>query len=157
MKIQFTLPLIAVCAAGLCVSGCNKEEATAPAADTSKPAQAPAAEPAKPVEATQPAAQPAAQPPAAQAAAKDVADQAGTQAKAADQQAQGLIDKAKSYIADQKYQDALTTLNQLTGSKLTDEEQKLVDSLKAQIQSALAGAATKDAASALGGALGGKK
>ena len=41
--------------------------------------------------------------------------------------------------------------------KLTSEQQKLVDALKAQIQSALAKAAGSDAASALDGALGGKK
>jgi hypothetical protein len=99
------------------------------------------AEPAKPVD-------------AAQSATTAVADQATTQAKAAEQQAQGLIDRAKGYITDEKYQDALTTLNQLAGSKLTAEQQKLVDSLKAQIQSALAKTATKDAASTLGGALG---
>jgi len=39
---------------------------------------------------------------------------------------------------------------------VTADQQKLVDALKAQIQSALTKAATPDA-SALGGALGGKK
>jgi CHASE3 domain sensor protein len=53
--------------------------------------------------------------------------------------------------------DALDTIKQLAGTKQTPDQQKSVDDLKAQIQSALAKAAGSDAASALGGALGGKK
>jgi hypothetical protein len=85
-----------------------------------------------------------------------VTDQTTTQANAGEQQTQGLIDRAKAYIADKKYQEALASLNQLASTKLTADQQKVVDGLKAQIQSALTKAAIPDA-SALGGDLGGKK
>ena len=94
---------------------------------------------------------------AAKTAAKEVTDQAAAQVKAAQQQAQGLIDQSKTYVSEKKYQEALGSLSQLTNLKLTPEQQKLVDDLKAQIQSALAKATATDPAAALGGALGGKK
>ncbi len=83
--------------------------------------------------------------------------QALAQTQAAEQQAQTLLDHAKSLVSDQKYQEALNTVGQLTGFKLTADQQKTLDDLKSQIQSALSNATVKDAASALGNALGGKK
>jgi hypothetical protein len=72
-------------------------------------------------------------------------------------QVQVLIEKATGLVTDQKYQEALPIVQQLTGLQLTPEQQTLVDGLKTQIQTALAKKTTSDAASALGGALGGKK
>jgi hypothetical protein len=143
MRIPLVIAGFAVCAAVAAVSGCKKEQ---PAADnqTPKSGQGVASEAAKTAD-------------AAKAAAKEVTDQAAAQAKSAGQQADGLIEKAKGLVKDQKYQEALSALNQLANLKLTPEQQKLVDDLKAQIQSALAKSATSDAASAVGGALGGKK
>lgn len=132
-----------MCATLAVVSGCKKQEPTPPA-EAPKPTEGMASEAAKAVD-------------VARTATKEAADQAAAQVKAAEQQAQGLIDRAKAYVSEQKYQDALTSLNQLANIKLTAEQQKLVDDLKAQIQSALAKATGSNAASALGGALGGKK
>ena len=88
---------------------------------------------------------------AANAAVNDATNQAAAQAAAAQQQSQGLIDRAKSLVAENKYSEALSSLNQLTTTKLTDDQQKLVDGLKAQIQAVLAKATGSVAAYALGG------
>lgn len=79
------------------------------------------------------------------------------QAQPAEGQAQTLIDRAKSLYGEKKYQDALTSLAGLANVQLTPDQQKVVDSLKTQIQSALAKNTATDAGSALGGVLGEKK
>ena len=147
MKIHLIVPGIILCAALAAVGGCGKQESP-PAAETQKATEGASSEATKTVD-------------TATTAAKQVPDQATVQAtpqiNAGEQQAQGLIDRAKAYIAEKKYQDALGSLNQLANSKLTADQQKLVDDLKAQIQSALAKATASDPASSLGGALGGQK
>jgi len=94
---------------------------------------------------------------AAAAPVTQATTQATPQVKPADSMVQSLIERAKSLVGDQKYTDALNTLNQLANIKLTPQQQSLVDSLKSQIQAALAKAGASDAASALGGVLGEKK
>jgi hypothetical protein len=94
---------------------------------------------------------------AAEGQAADATQAAKDTAAAATSQAQGLIDKAKAYIADKKYEDALALVKQLGSLKLTPDQQKLVDDLKAEVQKAMAGQAAKDAGAAVGDVLGGKK
>jgi hypothetical protein len=97
----------------------------------------------------------------AAATAQQTVDAATLKANAAasdaTNQVQALIEKAKGYVTDEKYKDALGVLQQLSSVKLTDEQQKLVDSLKEKVQTALASTAGSNAASALGNILGGKK
>jgi hypothetical protein len=143
MKIKSIIAGIVMCAAVAAVNGCKQE----PAASDVQPPKTNAGM----------ASEAATTVDAAKSAVKEGTDQAAAQVKAAEPQAQGLIDRAKALVSEQKYPEALSSLNQLAGTKLTAEQQKLVDDLKAQIQSALAKATGSDAASALGGALGGKK
>jgi len=78
-------------------------------------------------------------------------------AAASNSQVQGMIDKAKGLVTNQKYQDALAVVQKLSSLQLTPDQQTLVDGLKTQIQTALAKNAASDAASSLGNILGGKK
>jgi hypothetical protein len=91
------------------------------------------------------------------AAATQAVTEAAAAPSATTALAQGLIDTAKGLVTDQKYQEALNVVQQLSSQKLTAEQQTLVDGLKAQIQAALTKAAGTNAASALGNILGGKK
>lgn len=85
-----------------------------------------------------------------QQAVSNVAASAQTAASEASSQAQTLIAQATSLISEKKFQDASQILQQLATLKLTPEQQKLVDDLKAKIQAGLA-------ASGLQNVLGGKK
>ncbi len=149
MKTNVFVSGIAVAIAVAALAGCKKEEpATTQQQQPPQATEGIASEAKKAVDTATTA---------AKQAAEQVAAQATAAQQQAQQQAQGIIDKAKSLVADKKYQDALTSLNQLTNLKLTPEQQKLVDDLKAQIQAALSKAAASDATSAVGGILGGKK
>lgn len=165
MKTKYIIVGTCVCTA-LAFCGCKKEEA---ATETQPPK---AAESVTPAPTAPPVAQTVTQ--AAVNAAETVTTAtapvanvtntpaapvpaAQPQVQAAEGQAQGIIDQAKSLVADKKYQEALTSLAGLKNLQLTADQQKLVDSLKTQIQAALAKSATGDAASAVGNVLGEKK
>jgi hypothetical protein len=138
--------------------------ANAPAAPSQPPAEPPVVKapevPTAPV-ATAPAAaapQPATDQLQALAAAvtNQVAAALGTTnqlASMATTQVQALLDQAKSLTANQKYQEALTTLTELYNTQLTPEQKQQADALKAQIQTAM----SQKASSALDNFLGGKK
>jgi len=139
-------------AALLLANGCGKEEP--PASEPPKMPDQPAAA-SEAVKAVSEAATDAQK--AVQSAATQAVAQATSAASAASAQAQGLIDKATALVTDQKYPEAMSVVQQLSSLKLTPEQQKLVDDLKAKIQAALAKATAPDAASAVGNVLGGKK
>jgi hypothetical protein len=117
MKAPITSLALGVAALSLLVAGCGQQETKAPAAPAANTAPA------------------AADMKAAATKAVDQAKQAGTQ-MAADlsAQAQGMIDKAKSLIGEKKYQEAITSLQQVAMSKITPEQKKTVDDLIAQAQ-----------------------
>jgi len=72
---------------------------------------------------------------------------------AASSQADGLIAKAQSLITSKNYTEATNVLKELSSLKLTPEQQKLVDDLKAQVQKYMASQATSEATKAVGGLL----
>lgn len=128
MKSKFTLTSTALMAgAAVLLTACGNNQSTpATKSETSAPAHTAgtaAGEIKKQVEEAKGA---------VESKAKEVAAQASSQA-------QGLIDQAKSLISQNKLSEAMTSLNQLGGLKLTPEQQKLVDQLKEQVQKALAG------------------
>jgi hypothetical protein len=124
--------------------------ADAAKAEAAKTAEAAKAEAARVADAAKAEAAKAAE--AARVEAARAADAAKVEATKAANTAktQGLIDKAKSLIAESKFSDASSVLQQLTGLSLTSDQQKLVDALKAQIQKALAAKATESAVGSVG-------
>jgi hypothetical protein len=85
------------------------------------------------------------------------ATNAAKPAEATKAQAQGLIDKAISLVVDKQYQEALNTINQLKGMKLTPEQQKVVDDLKERIQKLMAAQTISETTNSVGGLPGGQK
>ena len=163
MRIKLVITGVVACATLAAVSGCKKEEPVSSPVDqrtwesvTSQTQKAVVGAASEVKEATETVASGVTQAVPAAASERKPAE-AVTLTDAEVAQTQGLIDRAKGHLADKKYQEALDTIKQLAGAKQTPEQQKLVEDLKAQIQSALAKAAGSDAASALGGALGGRK
>ncbi|MEI6083489.1 MAG: hypothetical protein WCS70_04230 [Verrucomicrobiota bacterium] len=134
MNVSLKLRLLVPITAAAFLLGCGKSEEKTPAAAA---------------EATKAAAS------SAMDATKSAAADATEAVKpAANTQADGLIAKAQSLMANKSYTEAATVLKDLAALKLTPEQQKIVDGLKAQLQKYMstdaAAAANKAAGSLLG-------
>jgi hypothetical protein len=142
MRYSSILSGAALCAALIAFSGCKKEEPAPPQVPKADAGGTPQTAPSID---------------AAKSAAKGAADQAMDQTKALEQQAQGIIDRAKALISEQNYPEALDNLAKVASFKLTPEQKKSVDDLKSQIHSDLMKLAGTNAAFVPGGAPDGKQ
>ncbi len=137
--------VLGLCALIAILSGCGKSE-SAPPEKPAAPAPA-AAAPAAPA------------PPNAAEIPKATAEKAAAEVGVAEKKAetvvvdkvQGLIDSAKTLVAANKFEEALKIVTDLSATKLTDAQQKLVDALKEQINKAIASKGVDEAKKALGG------
>ena len=121
------------------LAGCSKNEPVTTAADDANKAdEAAQADAAKTAAAAQAEAARVADAAKAEAARTAEAAKVTEAARVETAKTQGLIDKAKSLVAESKFSDASSVIQQLTGRSLTSEQTKLVDALKEQIQKALA-------------------
>jgi hypothetical protein len=146
-KFMYFMMGLTVGAALLLAAGCSKQEK--PAGDANQTTTPTASEAPKAAEVPKPA--------AAATSPAGAASQDGAAVADSTSQTQGLIEKAKGLVTDEKYKDALAAVRQLSSLRLTPEQRTLVDGLKAQIQTALGKSTTSDAASAVDNVLGGKK
>jgi len=137
MKAPRIIAALSLATAITIAVGCSKTE------ETPAPASAP------PAEGTTEKA-PAEMQKQAETAAATATEAAAT----ASSQAQGLIDQAKSLVDSGKYADASKLVQELASMKLTPEQQKIVDDLKALIQQKMADQATSEGAKAAGEMLG---
>lgn len=155
MRLTHWLSGLAVCAGLVFITGCQKQEAT-PIATQQTNAQTPLPAPTAEVKSTAENVAVAAQSIAGQAATEaqeavtNVAPETAQQPAGATTQIESLIARAKSLVADKKYEDALNTLRQLSDFKLSPEQQKSVDDLKAEVQKLMSSQGVSDAANAAG-------
>lgn len=162
--MKLNSPLLAVSllsVAALCA--CGKNEPTTPAVVEAAPAvktEVPkAVEPAAPVAPVAPAAPPeapkiVAAPPVVEEPKAVVAPVAPEVVKpAVDTTIQDMIASARSLVAEKKYVEASTVVQQLGNKALNTDQTALVESLKLQIKNAMATQATEKAAGAIGNLL----
>jgi hypothetical protein len=153
MKFKAISASAVVCALAVSLIGCTKSQTPQPQ-PTNAPEKTTEAQPAAPAAAEQAKQTGEQAVTAATQAVQQATTTAAQPAAAASAEAQTLIDKAKNLVNAQKYQDALNTLSQLGNMKLSPEQQKVVDDLKAQIQKLMSNQTVSNAVNSAGNLLG---
>lgn len=152
MKTQKLLITLTAAAALTLIVGCDNKPAGPTKDVTTNSASAVAPEAPKaaaiPAPAPAPAAAPAVEKAVTETKAAVTPAANGTAAKV-----NGVIDQAKALIGQNKYTEALTTLQGLAGTTLSADQDKIVAGLKEQIQKAMAAKATTEATGAIGNLL----
>ena len=152
MKTQKLLITLTAAAALTLIVGCDNKPAEPTKDVTTNAASAVAPEAPKaaaiPAPAPAPAAAPAVEKAVTETKAAVTPAANGTAAKV-----NGVIDQAKALIGQNKYTEALTTLQGLAGTTLSADQDKIVAGLKEQIQKAMAAKATTEATGAIGNLL----
>lgn len=148
MKTQKIIITLTVAAAVSLMVGCEKKSEPQVNETTTKVSEQPAAMPAtapaeatKAVEAAKPVAEQAASD--ATAAAKAATTTATTTAADVTAKFNAVLAQAKTLMGQNKYSDALNTLQQVANLKLSPEQEKVLAGLKEQIQKAMASDAAK--------------
>ena len=136
MKTSQALITLSMCLTVTVLVGCDK---TAPGTESGTPGKAPA----------QLGDEFKAAKPAAEQAVKAVSETANTAVAEATAKANTLIAQAQSLMGQSKYTEALNIVQQLSSLKLTPEQEKLVASLKDQIQKAMASGTPGEGTSAV--------
>ena len=148
MKTQNILIAFSLTASLILLAGCDKSSETKvndAAKSVSEKANVAGAEVGKAVEATKPALDKGVTAVTNAAAAAVPA--------AANNQADTIIGQARALVGQNKYTEALNSLQQLSGMKLSDSQTTVVTALKEQIQKAMAAKATTDVGGAAGNLL----
>lgn len=143
MKNQKTIISLGVAAALTFITGCDsssKSQVDTTTKDAGKATESVATGVGKAVEGAKPAVE------KAMTDAKNTATAAASEASA---KAGTIIDQAKALVGQNKYTEALSSLQQLSSLKLTPEQEKIVASLKEQIQKAMSTNGAKAAGSLL--------
>jgi hypothetical protein len=144
MKTQSTLITLSLTMAILSLAGCGEQSSPNQSVSSDRSTSTAAEPVTSAIEAAKPA---------VEKAATEVKEAASTAVADATARANALIDQAKKLVSETKYADALKIVQQLADMKLTPEQEKLVASLKEQIQKATTALSSTNAAEALGNLL----
>jgi hypothetical protein len=142
------------CVLAVLLTACSKPADTAPAVSSTPP---PAAAPAASTTPTKSSVDVQAEQSVTQVVKTPPVPETPVATTPASPQLQATLDRAKTLFNEKKYPEALATLAELSNVSLSAEQQRMVDSLKTQVQNAMASQTANEGLKAVGGLLNQKK